>query len=94
MLAFVLEQGAVTDADGSITATQGGCWDYIGPIYDRTGGTVEEPVMTAKTDANEVVFIHVNLRTPVELALSEYFALDANGTPTRPNAPRRVFAGD
>jgi len=59
--------GVITETDGVISATNGGSWDYIGNIYDRTGGTDEEPVMTPKADATGNLLIHVNLRSPVNL---------------------------
>ena len=50
MIAIGKVLGAITEVDGIITATQGGCWDFIGPIHVPTGETTEtemgpQPVM-------------------------------------------------
>lgn len=55
-----------------IYATQGGCWDYIGPIHVPTGETTQTemgpvPVMTPLVDPDGNEYIHVNLITPVDL---------------------------
>ena len=68
MIALGTTLGVITtNEDGQIMATESGCWDYIGPIYERTGGTDEEPVLTAKTDADGNTYIHVNLRSPINM---------------------------
>lgn len=72
MIAIGKVLGAITETDGIITATQGGCWDYIGPIHVPTGETTEtemgpQPVMTPLLDPDGNEYIHVNLITPIAL---------------------------
>ena len=72
MIAIGKVLGAITEVDGIITATQGGCWDYIGPIHVPTGETTEtemgpQPVMTPLLDPDGNEYIHVNLITPIAL---------------------------
>ena len=64
--------GAITEADGIITATNGGCWDFIGPIHVPTGETTQtemgpQPVMAPLLDPDGNEYIHVNLITPISL---------------------------
>lgn len=57
----------------AVVATQQGYWDFIGPIYQPTGATIEvegfgpQPVMAALTDAEGNEYVHVNLITPINL---------------------------
>lgn len=72
MIAIGKVLGAITEVDGIITATQGGCWDFIGPIHVPTGETTEtemgpQPVMTPLLDPDGNEYIHVNLITPIAL---------------------------
>ena len=73
MIAIGKVLGAIAETeDGTITATQGGCWDYIGPIHVPTGETTQTedgpvPVMAPLLDAQGNEYIHVNLSTPVNL---------------------------
>ena len=72
MIAIGKVLGAITEVEGIITATQGGCWDYIGPIHVPTGETTEtemgpQPVMTPLLDPDGNEYIHVNLITPIAL---------------------------
>lgn len=58
--------------EGQIYATQGGCWDYIGPIYVPTGETLQTdmgsvPVTTPRLDPDGNEYIHINLVTPTSL---------------------------
>jgi len=64
--------GAITVKDNIVTATNGGHWDYIGPIYKPTGATtvvngVITPVMASVKNLSGVEYVHVNLRTPLSL---------------------------
>lgn len=98
MISFCETLGAIQTTDGITSATQGGCWDYIGPIVERTGGTDDAPVMTAKKDLDGNTYIHANLRSPINMNEAElagsFFIVDAIGEPTQPNNPYRIFAGD
>lgn len=109
MLEFCETLGAIQTTDGITSATQGGCWDYIGPIVERTGGTDDAPVMTAKKDLEGNTYIHANLRSPINMneaaaaqpelaeclsSTGSFFIVDATGEPARPNKPHRIFAGD
>lgn len=72
MIAIGKVLGAITEVDGIITATQGGCWDFIGPIHAPTGETVDTelgpmPVMAPLLDPDGNEYIHVNLITPIAL---------------------------
>lgn len=67
MIAIGKTLGAIVEIDGVISAPNG-CWDYIGPIYRRAGGTDDEPVMESLKDADGNEYIHINLATPVDLA--------------------------
>jgi len=65
--------GAIAETDdGRIYATQGGCWDYIGPIHVPTGEVTDTeigpvPVTTPLLDPDGNEYIHVNLITPISL---------------------------
>jgi len=64
--------GVITENAGIITATQGGCWDFIGPIHVPTGATTQTefghmPVMAPLLDPDGNEYIHVNLITPIAL---------------------------
>jgi len=65
--------GAIAETDdGRIYATQGGCWDYIGPIHVPTGEVTDTeigpvPVTTPLLDPDGNEYIHVNLITPIAL---------------------------
>jgi hypothetical protein len=72
-------------------AAANGSWDYIGPVYKGTGefATIEgieveltEPVK----DENGNIYLHANLRTPMELSSPYFIQAPAN--------PARVFFGD
>lgn len=72
MIAIGKVLGAITETDGIITATQGGCWDFIGPIHVPTGETVDTelgpmPVMAPLLDTDGNEYIHANLITPISL---------------------------
>lgn len=73
MIAIGKVLGAIAETeDGRIYATQGGCWDFIGPIHAPTGETVETefgpvPVTTPLLDPDDNEYIHVNLVTPISL---------------------------
>lgn len=73
MIAIGKVLGAIAETDdGNIYATHGGCWDYIGPICEPTGETVETqfgpvPVTTPLLDPDGNEYIHVNLITPIAL---------------------------
>lgn len=69
-----------TDEAAAIAALEGyeGSVDVIGVIYERTGGTDEEPVMTALSGW------HVNVRGPLMPELQAY-AVEVN-------SPYRVWA--
>lgn len=73
MIALGKLLGAIAETDdGIIYATQGGCWDYIGPIHVPTGATVDtefgpQPVMAPLLDPDGNEYIHVNLITPISL---------------------------
>lgn len=73
MIAIGKVLGAIAETDdGNIYATQGGCWDFIGPIHVPTGETVETqfgpvPVTTPLLDPDGNEYIHVNLITPISL---------------------------
>lgn len=72
MIAIGKVLGAITETDGTITATQGGCWDYIGQINVPTGETTEtemgpQPVTAPLLDTDGNEYIHVNLITPIAL---------------------------
>ena len=78
-----------TDEDGNVTtinvgeptisATQGGAWDFIGEIYKPTGELDSEgnPIMTAVKNPEGIAYWHANLITP--LALGE-LASQTQGT--------------
>lgn len=73
MIAIGKVLGAIAETDdGNIYATQGGCWDFIGPIHVPTGETVETevgpvPIMEPLLDPDGNEYIHVNLITPIAL---------------------------
>lgn len=72
MIAIGKVLGAIIETDGIITATQGGCWDFIGPIHVPTGETTQtemgpQPVMAPLLDPDGNEYIHVNLITPIAL---------------------------
>lgn len=72
MIAIGKVLGAITEVDGIITATQGGCWDYIGQINVPTGETTEtemgpQPVTAPLLDTDGNEYIHANLITPISL---------------------------
>jgi len=65
--------GAIQITDDTVTATQGGCWDYIGAIHKPTGEFTDHdgmsiPVTTPIVDPDGNEYLHVNLRTPLDLA--------------------------
>jgi len=76
MIAIGKVLGAIAETDdGRIYATQGGCWDYIGPIHVPTGEVTETefgpvPVTTPLLDPDGNEYIHVNLITPIALKVT------------------------
>jgi hypothetical protein len=89
-----LQANAITQAEGILSATEGGCWDTVGIIYQPTGDYTKGefcrmPVMQSIKDENGTPYLHVNLRTPLNLdeALAA-FSL------AKPANPYRIFAGD
>lgn len=78
------ETGQQTDKYGNVTtvnvgeptvsATEGGAWDYIGEIQEPTGELDEEgnQLTATVTDVNGIAYWHANLITP--LALGELAA--------------------
>lgn len=91
---------------GEIVPVKGGVWDYIGKAYDKTTGREElkEGTLT-KVDQtylskNSVPYIHVNVRTHVDLTeklqkevpdLAKFFYTDAEGKIVHPEEMMRVF---
>lgn len=72
MLTLGVQLGAITIEDGTVSATGGGCWDYIGEIHRPTGETttfdeMEFPVMAPILNPEGKPYLHVNLRTPISL---------------------------
>lgn len=69
-----------------IQATHGGCWDYIGLIYDDEGNALKD------NEGKE--YLHINLITPIFLdaVLADYLLLDEHGNARAPANPYRVFA--
>jgi hypothetical protein len=60
--------GAIEEVDGQIVATEGGAWDYIGPILRPTGVMLEGgPEMKPVMAPDGQPFVHVNIRTPISL---------------------------
>ena len=63
----------------TVTATQGGAWDYIGEIHQPTGETTRDAegitvhVMTPVSAPDGTPYLHANLSTP--LALGELAVL-------------------
>ena len=55
--------------DPFVTATDGGCFDYIGEIHKPTGEVDEDDnsVMAPITDEQGTPFIHANLITPHDI---------------------------
>ncbi len=103
MIALGTTLGVITTTeDGQIMATESGCWDYIGPIYEESEDYFyvdemgnEEPIREPKKDADGNTYIHVNLRSPIDIiGMDKFILLDAEGNPTRPNHSHRIFAGD
>ena len=62
-----------------ISATHGGAWDYIGPIFEPTGELDSEgnEVMTSIKDGQGNEYLHANLITPIALGET---ALNMQGT--------------
>ena len=64
-----------TDEEGNpigeptVSATQGGAWDYIGPIFEPTGALDGEgnEVMETIKDEQGNEYLHANLITPIAL---------------------------
>ena len=56
-------------AEPTVSATQGGAWDYIGPIFQPTGELDGEgnAVMTSIKDEQGNEYLHANLITPIAL---------------------------
>jgi len=63
----------------SISATQGGAWDYIGQIFEPTGEVDSEgkEVMASIKDEHGNDYLHANLITPIALGET---ALTVRGT--------------
>lgn len=74
-----------TDEEGNpigeptVSATQGGAWDYLGPIFEPTGELDSEgnEVMASIKDEQGNEYLHANLITPVALGET---ALNMQGT--------------
>lgn len=62
------EEGNPT-GEPTVSATQGGAWDYIGPIFEPTGELDSEgnEVMTSIKDEQGNEYLHANLITPIAL---------------------------
>lgn len=56
-------------AEPTVSATQGGAWDYIGPIFEPTGALDGEgnEVMETIKDEQGNEYLHANLITPIAL---------------------------
>lgn len=74
LLALGQKLGAITvDEEGTVQATQGGAWDYIGEIHKPTGAMLtnsegfEYPEMAPVVDANGAAYWHANLITQLAL---------------------------
>lgn len=68
-LAYMAELlGVVKTVDGQLHATGGGIWDYIGYKY---AGPIpaegEEDTRTVVADQDGVPYIHINVRTPINV---------------------------
>lgn len=65
--------GAIEETEtGVIVATQAGCWDYIGAIYEPTGTSqivdgISVPDMAPLLDPLGHEYLHINLLTPINL---------------------------
>lgn len=88
LLALGEKLGAVSvtkseSGETTVTATQGGAWDYIGEIHQPTGDTTTDaegitvPVMAPIAAPDGTPYLHANLITP--LALGE-LAISLRGT--------------
>lgn len=90
------------DNSEHIYATEGGAWDFIGPIHDAEGVPLK--------DVDGIEYVHVNLATPINLIerasslsnedpevaellsqLQRFFLLDEQGNARAPSQPFRVF---
>lgn len=102
-----VRMGAITEKDGVVTPVGLGCWDYVGVKYPpmAEGEPRGDPVGGAEDPYVHVNFKTVhNLRelamaaatTDLDIAtgmaeIANYFIVDADGNPTAPEFPLRVF---
>jgi hypothetical protein len=108
LIALGITLGALVQHPGedgqpdTITATQGGCWDVIGPIYRCTGELDDEdiPLTAPVLDGAGMPWWHANLTTASDLAVQidpadwpRWFLVDDAAQITHPRTPQRLPAG-
>lgn len=70
-VAMLISMGVLTEVEGKVYATDGGCWRELGPIYNVPTGTLDADGNEIKgpvCDATGEPYHHANLDTPHDLA--------------------------
>lgn len=71
MRGALIEAGAATEQEGALIPAAGITLDVIGPWYERTGGTDEEPVYTALPGWHFNVYSNALINWPESVTVTE-----------------------